>query len=217
MSRLTTHEYWEERYQQDPEPFDWLQRYSTSREFREALKKQLRPADTTLVVGAGSSRLPEELFADGHTKLTAVDWSSTCVNQLKERYARSQNLKIETAVMDARSMDFNDGSFDACIDKALLDAVLCGGDDAAQESARKLLAEIARVCKASESTFLLVSIEPPDVRLPLLKRPEFNWKVTSHPIAKPTSSLTAVAIAPASEPAASSHFLYVCARGGRGG
>ena len=128
MSRLATHEYWEERYQQDPEPFDWLQRYSTCREFREALKKQLRPADTTLVVGAGSSRLPEELFADGHTKLTAVDWSSTCVSQLKERYARSQNLKIETAVMDARSMDFNDGSFDACIDKALLDAVLCGGD-----------------------------------------------------------------------------------------
>ena len=119
--------------------------------------------------------------------------------------------------MDARSMDFNDGSFDACIDKALLDAVLCGGDDAAQESARKLLAEIARVCKASESIFLLVSIEPPDVRLPLLKRPEFNWKVTSHPIAKPKSSLTAVAIAPAAEPAASSHFLYVCARGGRGG
>ena len=95
--------------------------------------------------------------------------------------------------------------------QGLLDAVLCGGDDAAQEGARKLLTEIARVQGVGVG-ISLVSIEPPDVRLPLLKRPEFNWKVTSHPIAKPKSSLTTVAIAPAAEPAASSHFLYVCAR-----
>ena len=41
MSRLATDEYWEERYQQDPEPFDWLQRYSTCREFREAFNNML--------------------------------------------------------------------------------------------------------------------------------------------------------------------------------
>ena len=212
MSRLATHEYWEERYQQDPEPFDWLQRYSTCREFRESLKKQLRPTDTTLVVGAGSSRLPEELFADGHTKLTAVDWSSTCVSQLKERYARSQNLKIETAVMDARRWTSTTG-FDACIDKALLDAVLCGGDDA-RRRARGSCSPKSRVCKASSriSPRLDRAARRP---IAATEAAEFNWKVTSHPIA---NRRRASPPSPSRRVGAGGVVAFcTCARGGRGG
>ena len=194
MSRLATHEYWEERYQQDPEPFDWLQRYSTCREFREALKKQLRATDTTLVVGAGSSRLPEELFADGHTKLTAIDWSSTCVSQLKERYARSQNLKIETAVMDARSLQRRlvrrvrrQGFARRCALRRRR-----RGARERTEAARRNRARVQGVGVGISPRLDRAARRP--IAATEATRIQLEGDVA--PIAKPTSSLTAAAIAP---------------------
>ena len=53
MAQYGKHEYWEDRYQKDKEPFDWYQRYSG---LRDIITQYVKPSDQILNVGAGNSR-----------------------------------------------------------------------------------------------------------------------------------------------------------------
>lgn len=52
---------------------------------------------------------------------TAIDFSEPLIKSMQGRYPR-----ITWRVMDIRELDFATGSFDVCIDKATLDAMLYG-------------------------------------------------------------------------------------------
>ena len=76
-----------------------------------------------LNVGAGNSRLSEEMFEEGYSSITNVDISNVCVKAMKEKYKeKGDNFKY--LLMDVKAMDFPEASFDAVVDKATFDSVL---------------------------------------------------------------------------------------------
>ena len=76
-----------------------------------------------LNVGAGNSRLSEEMYEEGYNTITNIDISNVCVKAMKEKYKeKGENFKF--LLMDVKAMDFPEASFDAVVDKATLDSVL---------------------------------------------------------------------------------------------
>lgn len=122
MAQYGKGEYWDDRYSRDPEPFDWYQRWAG---LKDIFTQTVKPTHKILNVGAGNSRLSEEMYDDGFQNIMNIDISSTVVNAMKEKYTDRPTMRYE--VQDIRSMDgLNDGAFDVVIDKGTMDSVLCG-------------------------------------------------------------------------------------------
>lgn len=219
MSLLSSREYWESRYKIDPEPFDWYQRLSLNEQLRDAMLGCLLPAGHTLVVGAGTSRMTEELwrmqsqrFASTNFSMTNIDFSSACITLLNERYARMGLTGIQNIIMDVRTMEFGAGTFDVVIDKATLDSILCG--EGGVLSGAKLLSEISRVLKPG-GVFILLSNEPPKQRLPILEKPQYLWRCMAQAVPKPGSERLVTHIDASfgsDESNSKNHFLYILTR-----
>ena len=142
-----------------------------------------------LVVGCGNSKMSEALVDDGFNSIVNVDWSKTVVDQMNEYYAtRMPDLKFVAA--DVRNMQevFEAGTFDAVIDKACFDAVLCG--DYSGPNSKLFLSEIDRVLKY-DGVYISVSYGVPDNRAKYFaprNGPGYKWgnQVTTHRVAKLT-------------------------------
>lgn len=59
----------------------------------------------------------------GHANQTAVDFSEVVTTNMKHRYPSNG---VDWQTMDIRALSLPDASFDVCIDKATLDAMLYG-------------------------------------------------------------------------------------------
>lgn len=77
--------------------------------------------------------------------------------------------------MDIQNMSFEDGSFDAVIDKATLDAVICGDESMCDPN--KMISEIYRVLK-NEGLFICISYGMPEFRMDYFQNPAQKWKIT---------------------------------------
>ena len=75
--------------------------------------------------------------------------------------------------MDIRNLGFKDGTFDCVIDKALLDAMVCG--DGAVGNCQAMLSEIHRVLTPT-GTYICISHGVEAVRKKYLKNvSKYNW------------------------------------------
>ena len=75
-------EYWEDRYQKDKEQYDWLQRYSPpsgNAEMRDIIAQYAQHSAQVLIVGCGTSRMPEEMYEEGYSNLTSIDISYSAI------------------------------------------------------------------------------------------------------------------------------------------
>ena len=52
MTDYSKLEYWEDRYEENSDPFDWYQIYFT---IKEKLQNTIKQGDRILIIGAGSS------------------------------------------------------------------------------------------------------------------------------------------------------------------
>ena len=76
----------EQRYLKDPDPFDWYQRYSNNPHLRNLIDKAVPRAAAVLVPGSGSSRLSEDMLADGYTGgISNIDISRTAIDLMADR------------------------------------------------------------------------------------------------------------------------------------
>lgn len=118
-----------------------------------------------LVPGCGSSLLGPKLYEDGVVNVSNIDVSPIVISWMRTAYAEYEEMDF--SVMDATALDgeIEDSCFNLAIDKALLDALLCGDDGA--DKARRLLAQMQRVLKPG-GALIVVSHAPPNGRLPLL-------------------------------------------------
>jgi EEF1A lysine methyltransferase 4 len=65
------------------------------------------------------------MYEDGYQHLTNIDISFTVIKQMQEMYKEKiPNLAFKQ--MDVRSLQYDDGTFDAVIDKGTFDSILCG-------------------------------------------------------------------------------------------
>ena len=163
--------FWEDRYATTPTSRDeWLVPYKGALaallsaelgEFREA---------PILELGCGSSRLSEEMAADGWSCLTASDISPTAVESARSRAAAAAaagaggGAAASFCVADARelSLAFGEGSFAGVVDKGTVDAI-CTGDGWDYE-ARRVSRSLRRVLKPG-GKWVGVCLTPPSALL----------------------------------------------------
>jgi ubiquinone/menaquinone biosynthesis C-methylase UbiE len=90
-----------------------------------------------LVVGCGNSELSEQLYDVGYRHLTNIDISETVVNNMNQKNAK-QRPDLTFQKVDATQTPYEDGSYQAVLDKGTLDAM------ASQEGALagRMLAEV---------------------------------------------------------------------------
>jgi len=199
MAQYGKAEYWDERYTRDPEPFDWYQRWSG---IREICASYMKTTSNILVVGAGNSRVSEEMYEDGYQKLTNIDISMVAMKAMAEKH---KDKGIPFIKMDMRKMDLENGTFDVVFDKGTLDSILCG--EASTLNVQSALSEINRVLDP-KGVYICVSHAQPSYRLTYLQRQEFGWNVVVHTVAKPIMGLASAQ----QDDKDNIHYIYVCTK-----
>ena len=106
-------------------------------------------------------------------------------------------------------MQFPDSSFDIVIDKALLDAMVCG--DGAPLNVQQMLSEIHRVLTPT-GTYICITHGQESQRKKFLKNVnKFNWKRIKHMIQKPQLGQTFKELKiPKEDDKKNFHFMYIC-------
>jgi len=107
--------------------------------------------------------------------------------------------------MDVRSMNYDDGAFEAVIDKGTFDSILCG--DGSGPNADQMLSEIHRVLSA-QGVYICISYGVKDTRLKYFQKADYSWTVFHHMVAKPTIS-TSQAVREESKEERNFHWVYV--------
>lgn len=212
MAQYGKKSYWEERYQKDPNPFDW---YGRLGHFKNELTPFLKRGDNILVIGCGSSRLTEDLYASEYTSIANIDFSETVIKQMQERHSEKTTLTWE--VMDvSEKLAFPDESFDVCMDKGCLDSILCG--ESSTVKVNDSLYHILRVLKKT-GVFLMVSHWAPEKWLGYLEIESYHWSISVFALPRPVVGVlpenSGNGIRETNQPATyqdpiAVHYLYVC-------
>ncbi|GMH68729.1 hypothetical protein TL16_g04998 [Triparma laevis f. inornata] len=144
---------------------------------------------------------------DGFNDIVNVDLSGVVIQQMIDKTQALNGLTWQ--VMDARYMEFDDESFDAILDKGMIDTLLSG--DNSIESAQKFSSHVARILKPG-GIYMCLSSGIPNERLPMLNNQDYSWDVECVPIAKPVISEVEVKFN--LEEDTSCYWLYICKTGG---
>ncbi|KAJ4897891.1 S-adenosyl-L-methionine-dependent methyltransferases superfamily protein [Raphanus sativus] len=169
--------YWDERYTNESDPFDWYQSYASLSPLIN-LYAPNRP-HPVLVIGCGNSAFSEGMVDDGYEDVVSIDISSVVIDAMVKKYSDRPRLKY--LKMDVRDMKaFGDGSFDAVIDKGTLDSILCGSNS--RQHSTQMLEEVWRVLK-DKGVYILITYGAPDYRLRLFKDSR-SWTTKLHVIDK---------------------------------
>lgn len=163
-------DYWNTRYEREPEAFDWYQPWSR---IKTIVLPVIQGRGRALDVGCGNSPMTAELLADGFDDVTGLDISSTVIRQNSEKYASEPRLKWVCGDVTDLSR-FEAESFDVVFDKGTLDSLMCSGPSAKLVS--KMMSEISRVLKPG-GLFVEISYGTPNTRAAFLKGPGYNWTI----------------------------------------
>ena len=117
-SKYKTLEYWDERYKEE-ESFEWFGGYSN---FKNVTENYMQKNDKILVLGCGNSKMSEDIYNDGYSYITNMDYSSIVIESMRERCKILDKMKWLT--MDINDLKFEKGSFDCIIEKGTLDSLL---------------------------------------------------------------------------------------------
>ena len=155
--------FWDDRYASNKESDDtdeWLVGYS---DIEHVLKPQLQaltakisaPASTqrrrrgqrqqprVLMLGCGDSEFSADLYDAGFPHITNIDISAVCIEMMREREGE-RRPEMAWEVADCTDLSqFPDDSFDAVIDKTMLDALCCSTESV--HLVPKMLEELGRV------------------------------------------------------------------------
>ncbi|KAK3640547.1 hypothetical protein LTR56_011886 [Elasticomyces elasticus] len=161
LEELAHPEYWDKRYaanDDDAKRYDWLRNFETLKPF--LLTHLPTPETNPKILHLGNQ--------------TAVDFSATVIANMK-----SAHPSIEWMKMDIRHLTFEAESFDICIDKATLDAMLYGSlwdpEDEVRANVKAYVDEVARVLKTG-GVWIYVTWRQPHFIKPLISR-EGVWSL----------------------------------------
>ena len=144
------------------------------------------------------------MHEDGYTNITNIDVSFTVVKQMTEMY-KDRYSTLVYKQMDVRQLQYQDGTFDAVIDKGTFDSILCG--DGSGPNAAQMLSEIHRVL-APNGVYICVSYGVQQQRMNYFQSSDFDWTVSHHMVAKPTISTSSVVSAQQHEDR-NFHWVYI--------
>ncbi|GAU39098.1 hypothetical protein TSUD_320730 [Trifolium subterraneum] len=168
--------YWDNRYTNEPGPFDWYQKYITL----APIINLYVPLNQSILVVAFSEGMVDE---GGYKDVVNIDISSVVIDAMQKKYRDRPQLKY--LKMDVRDMGaFESESFGSVVDKGTLDSILCGNNS--RQNATRMLEEIWRVLK-NKGVYILVTYGAPQYRLRLL-RDSCSWTIKLHLINNPPTS-----------------------------
>ena len=133
--------YWEERYKNSKDSFDWLEDYESLKPI--ILNLNLSKDSKILNLGCGNSPFCEDMYEDGYHNINNIDISNNAIEIMKNRNLKRKEMTFE--VMDVRNLKFNNLTFDLAVDKSTIDALLCG--NSSYINVAKMLKEVQRVLK----------------------------------------------------------------------
>jgi len=165
-------EYWDERFTIESS-YEWLASY-------DIIKPQLIPhldlmrTSSVLVVGCGNSNFSVDLFNDGVTNITSIDFSETVIAVMKGKFPA-----LLWKCMDMTQMSFCSESFDYIIDKAAMDALVTDEGDpwepnvATIKSTSDMMESVSKTLKPN-GTFIQISFQQPHFRKSYLIHPDLS-------------------------------------------
>lgn len=110
--------FWERRYKGKPELFDW---YVQLPVFIGLMRSHFQPDYRFLVLGAGTSRLPYQLYDMGFHNITCIDFSPHARDSMASEVKSRTGLEyLVQDVLELRLPDL----FDVVIEKSLFDCLL---------------------------------------------------------------------------------------------
>lgn len=182
MAKYGMLSYWEKRYGDDPDAFEWYTDWETSvGPVVEALGDKDAPL---LDVGCGTSGVLAAAAGAGFTHVVGIDAAEAGVDAALGVMGESPAVAIQAA--RAEALPFENGFFGCVIDKGTLDTTLVAEDGEAR--ARAFVAEARRVLKVG-GLYVVVSTEPETVRVPIFTaHPTWKWKISVRSVPRLGSS-----------------------------
>ncbi|CAN0060786.1 unnamed protein product [Discosporangium mesarthrocarpum] len=157
-------EYWDKRFEAE-EQYDWLLSYA---DVAHHIRKAVPQGGRILVVGCGNSALSADMYDDGYKNMVSTDFSEVVIETMRTRHeAYRPGLRWQR--MDMLALDVEDGSIDAVIDKAAMDALMVDEGDVwdpdptVVEQADRMCREISRVLDVG-GVYLQISFAQPHFR-----------------------------------------------------
>nr|CRX79111.1 hypothetical protein ls5930a1_00147 [Leucosporidium scottii] len=167
-SAYGTQEYWDERYAREaPDAtFDWLKKYEDMKPYIHQFVPDR--SKRILHLGCGNSTLPIDMYDDGYEQQANLDYSSVVIEKQQALHGEVRP-KMTWCTGDIRKLPFEDGSFDVCIDKGTMDAMMTQGGDPWNPPAEIMQAckeEVDEVCRvlAPGGIFLYLTWGQPHFR-----------------------------------------------------
>jgi len=165
-------DYWDDRYgtwAQDP--YDWLWEW---KDLAEPIAALVSTEDRVLVPGCGNAPFSPDMYDAGFTEQLNFDTSDVVIEQCKERNISRPKMKFE--VMDACKLPLPDASFEAIVDKSLIDTLRCC--TGSSTFCKDFIDEMHRVL-TPQGVFIALSLNSytfADI-IRYYDRSEYNWAV----------------------------------------
>lgn len=163
-------DYWDTRYEREPEEFDWYQPWSKLKPY---LSKYIHEGAQVLSIGCGNSPMSAEILKDGAGKVFNVDFSHVVIEQMKTTHENEPNLQWDEA--EVTRLPYDDATFDFIFDKGTMDSLI--STCPTTKDVHVMVEEISRVLKPG-GVFAEISYGTPNTRTPFLKPSNLNWAIT---------------------------------------
>lgn len=175
-------EYWERFFKKRGEKaFEW---YGDYNKLCGVLHKYIKVKDKVLVVGCGNSELSEQMYDVGYKHLINIDISETVINHMNQRNAeRRPGLSFQQ--IDATKTPFEDGSYQAVLDKGTLDAMASEEEGALATS---MLTEMSRVLSVGGRYVCITLAQESVIKLAVEHFVQLGWAVRLHCLQNDTES-----------------------------
>jgi hypothetical protein len=111
MAEYAKAAYWDDRYTQDPETFEWFQSYDG---IKSSLKQYINDKSRVLVVGCGNSALSEQIYSNLSKKVVSIDISEVSLD-FAVKGAALESARPYPTLSRSFSQLFNDGCSDYCV------------------------------------------------------------------------------------------------------
>ena len=174
-------EYWEQRFKTEPE-YEWFKGYEA---FRKLVEREVPRTARILVLGCGNSLMSEDMhLLSGYTHIQSTDLSAVVVERMQRR-AQEKQLppSLAWSVADMTALPFEDGTFDAVVEKGSLDCFLTvvrdpwRVEEPVAALIQSVLRESHRVLKP-DGCLISITFSAPHFRAPLLRGGgAFTWRV----------------------------------------
>lgn len=115
--------YWDKFFKtRGSKAFEWYGEYEA---LCGVLHKYIKLTDSVLMIGCGNSTLSERMYDVGIKNITNIDLSAVVIQQMQAKNRARKEMKW--LKMDMLAMtEFEDATFDSCVDKGTLDALMSG-------------------------------------------------------------------------------------------